>query len=90
MQEEDITFYLYTRNQSEVQITLKNIHVIDTTKDLRFVIHGWNATHNATWVIQLTEAFLQAEDLNVILVDWTQVAVQSGDVAMANADQTGI
>lgn len=89
MQEEDVTFYLYTRNQSELQITLENIYVIDTTKELRFLVYGWNATRNVSWVSQMSDASLEAEDLNVIRIDWGPLAEQSAFVALANADQAG-
>lgn len=89
MQEDDVTFYLYTRNQWELQITLKNLNAIDATKELRFLVHGWNATHNVMWVNELTVVSLQAEDLDIICVDWSPLASQSAFVALAHADQAG-
>lgn len=80
---------MYTRDQTEIQITPESICNIDFNKDFKFIIHGWIASHNESWVTLLTEAYLNSGDYNVIHVDWSKLASESGDVAVANANDAG-
>lgn len=89
VQEGEIRFYLHTRDREELQVTLKNQCDVDASKDFRFIIHGWIASHNESWVKEITEAYLNAGDFNVIHVDWSQLAAESADVAVANANDAG-
>lgn len=80
---------MYTRSQTKLQITLENICEINSSKDFRFIIHGWIASHNESWVAELTEAYLEAGDYNVIHVDWSPLSAQTADIAVANANDVG-
>lgn len=89
MQEDEVTFYLYTRNQTELKITSENICNINSTKDFKFIVHGWIADHNESWVKLLTEAYLNSGDYNVIHVDWSILAAETASVATDNANDVG-
>lgn len=81
---------MYTRNQTELQITPENICEINTSIEFRFIIHGWIASHKDTWVTELTKAYLNSGDFNVVHVDWSSLAAESGDVAVRHASEAGI
>lgn len=89
VQEDEVTFHLYTRDQTKLQITLQNLCEVDSTKDFKFIIHGWIAARNESWIAELTEAYLEAGDYNVIHVDWSQLAAQTADIAIENANDVG-
>lgn len=90
MQNDDVTFFLYTREKRALQLNTENLCGIDRSKDFRFIIHGWIASHNESWVAEMTEAFLEADDLNVVQVDWSPLASQIADLAVEHANSAGI
>lgn len=88
--EDDVTFFLHTRNDIEVQITNNTLSKIDGTKKFVFIIHGWQASHNKTYFAKMTAALLRKEDLNVIQVDWSKpAAVSDHDIAANNTKAVG-
>lgn len=90
LQEDEVTFYLYARNQTELQITSANIcEIKNTLNDFKFIIHGWIAAHNNSWVTELTNAYLKSGDYNVIHVDWSRLAAEPASVAIENAEDVG-
>lgn len=43
-------------------------------KDTKFITHGWLANGNSDTCVNITNAFLKVEDVNVIVVDWGRIA----------------
>lgn len=89
--QDEVTFYLHARNCSGVQITDDTFTSIDGSKSFSFIIHGWQASHNKTYVDDMTTAFLEQSDINVIQVDWSKpAAVEDHDVAANNTRGVGV
>lgn len=74
---DDVTFFLSTRNNPSPTQISNNIKEVDVAKGTKILIHGWLESHNRTWYEKLTEEYLQNGDLNVIQVDWQRVARSS-------------
>lgn len=89
MKEEQVTFYLHTRNSEEIQITDSNFKSIDVNKVFHFIIHGWISNHENEWVQSMTEAYLEQDDCNVIQVDWREPALEPVYVSAYNTKGVG-
>lgn len=88
--EDEVTFYLRARDNGELQIKNDTLSNIDCTKNFTFIIHGWKDSHNETYIVDMTAALLESEDLNVILVDWSKpAAVKDHDLAANNTKGAG-
>ncbi|XP_063616876.1 pancreatic lipase-related protein 2-like [Cydia splendana] len=77
-------YWLFTRaNPHVAQLLLDGDvnSVIQSNFDLRketvFLAHGWNGHGGNNMNTQLTEAFLQTADVNVIVLDWNLLANRS-------------
>lgn len=90
VQEDQVSFYLHTRNSAEVQITANNFATIDATKTFHFIAHGWVASHETQWVQNITAAYLERDDCNVIQVDWKEPADQPHYVSSNNTKGVGL
>jgi pancreatic lipase-related protein 1 len=69
------TFFLYTRSlnkekKSEVISTL-SIGSYDSNLKTKFIIHGFRHDSKKSWILEMKDTMLEVEDLNVILVDWS-------------------
>ncbi|CAH4037812.1 unnamed protein product [Pieris brassicae] len=80
----DAYFNLYTRNNNETAERLfieknNNRSIIksnffDKTKDVKVLTHGWLSSDEVNWVQEMKFTFLKEYDLNVITVDWGELA----------------
>ncbi|CRK98905.1 CLUMA_CG011978, isoform A [Clunio marinus] len=74
--DQDVFFLLYTRRNptSGERITFNADAIRNTNFNsgapVRFVIHGWNNDHTSAVNTQITSAYLQNGEFNVIVVDW--------------------
>ncbi|XP_041973715.1 pancreatic triacylglycerol lipase-like [Aricia agestis] len=70
-------FYFSSRNQrNRVQVypgKQFGLEWVDFDPDRRtvMIVHGFMSHSNASWVSQMTDAFLEWSDVNVIAVDWS-------------------
>lgn len=77
----DVKFYLYTRlNEEKPQNLTMDQEAIkksnfNRTRETRFVVHGYlnNVESDINWITRT--AFLEAEDVNFIFVDWGKGAM---------------
>ncbi|CAB3360981.1 Hypothetical predicted protein [Cloeon dipterum] len=89
-----ITFHLYTRSNrnTPVQIFVNSLNgaPFDAAKANKFVVHGFTDTTFEGWALSIKDKFLDQEDCNVILVDWS-VPAQGPlyNEAKANAKPVG-
>lgn len=84
-----MTFYLRTRDTASTFVTDEFFTSINPNKHFNFIIHGWVASHSEEWVQNLTRAYLEKDDCNVIQVDWSQPAAQSEYVSASNTKRVG-
>jgi pancreatic triacylglycerol lipase len=74
--ESDINLLLFTRqNPSTEQQIFQNIDSIsssnfNSSKEVRFIVHGWLESGRQGFSIDLKDAFLKAVDTNVVIIDW--------------------
>ncbi|XP_072935712.1 pancreatic triacylglycerol lipase-like [Epargyreus clarus] len=74
----DTHFYFSSRNQPErVQVFPGNqfgLEWVDFSPKRKtvMIVHGFMSHSNASWVREMTKAFLSWEDVNVIAVDWSK------------------
>ncbi|CAF1294254.1 unnamed protein product [Rotaria sordida] len=88
----DTRFLLYTR-QSKGKAQAISRHTTlgtwDRTKATKILVHGFLDTINSAWWPEMKDAFLQAEDCNVILTDWSRANYFPYTKATANAQVVG-
>lgn len=86
----DIIFLLFTRlNPIEGQRITFDMNTIRNSNwneknDVRFIIHGWNSDQNTAMNIFMRREFLEKEDLNVVVVDWSAGARTPNYIAARN------
>lgn len=90
VQEEEITFYLYNNEVSNLQLTKDNLCELDPSKELRFVVHGRGGNHNISFVVEATEAYLGTGDFNVIQVDWSRLGAQPNYIPRDGSADAGL
>ncbi|CAG2120781.1 unnamed protein product, partial [Medioppia subpectinata] len=71
------TFTLYTRKNSVdgEKLDYENSTTVlksnfNSSNPIKIIIHGFGSSGRRPWVLQMTEAFLFMEDMNLIVVDW--------------------
>lgn len=70
--------WLYTRRNPEnpqilklgVPDSVQNSY-FDSSKPLRIIIHGWNSNRESPVNVLIRRAYLEKDDVNVIVVDWS-------------------
>ncbi|CAH1268208.1 PNLIP [Branchiostoma lanceolatum] len=72
----DVKYYLHTRENLGTPTVLEdnNPDVSGTPyhsdRPTKFIIHGFRSQGGTQWIVDMANALLQAEDLNVFAVDW--------------------
>lgn len=84
-----MTFYLYTDEVNDIELGEDNLYVVDVTLPSVFIIHGWEATSNNSWVLNLTNAYLATGEYNIIAVNWSPIAEQFYPISVAEAKEVG-
>ncbi|XP_040357020.2 phospholipase A1 [Ixodes scapularis] len=76
-------FALYDRQQRANPVYLDyldnstlDVDKFNGTKDLVFLVHGFGESGNSSWILQMKDAFLDMEDVNVVAVDWEEGCLQ--------------
>lgn len=46
----------------------------NASNQLKIVTHGWLSSQSTEWLQKMKSSFLKKDDLNVILVDWSELA----------------
>lgn len=73
-----VKFFLHTRrNDGREQLVLENTESVmqstfDPTKPVRMLVHGWRNDETSDFIQIVKDAFLQADDVNVIALDWSK------------------
>ena len=88
----DTTFYLYTReNQyypSTIGYDFDSVY-FNPASSVKIIVHGFIDTALKTYIQDVKNAFLRAEDINVILVDWSSGNKFPYSQAAANSQVVG-
>ncbi|KAJ8920202.1 hypothetical protein NQ315_011863 [Exocentrus adspersus] len=92
--EEDVNFYLYTRNNPETftLFTSSNLTfstVFDASKPTLFIIHGWQNNYSSPVNKLIKEAVLEKHDVNVFVTDWGAVAKENYVAAFYSVPSIG-
>ncbi|CAF3144763.1 unnamed protein product [Rotaria sp. Silwood2] len=86
------TFYLYTRDTRRTRTEIGRYTTLgawDVSKPTKVCIHGFVDSMNTPWWIDMKNAILDAEDVNVILVDWSRGNGFPYEKATANTQVVG-
>lgn len=91
---EDVTFYMYSKENSRDYITLyeDNLRALaDKKRKVVFFIHGWINNKDIGWYGRLKDAFLEtyADKYTVVQVDWAVPAKQFYYVSSVNTYDVG-
>ncbi|KAK7100049.1 hypothetical protein V1264_023057 [Littorina saxatilis] len=93
----DTTFHLYTRSNPHHPQTLSTrdgsgdmggSH-LDTTLPIKVLVHGFLQNDHSPWIVELTHALLDHDNVNVITVDWGSGAGFPYTQAAANTRVAG-
>lgn len=89
--EDDVKFYLYTREVSGLQLTKENICEVNPNYDVKVLTHGRGPYSNSStyWVGELTNIYLSLDNYNVIHVDWTKLAAEPNPIPLIHATSVG-
>ncbi|KAL4716581.1 hypothetical protein ACJJTC_010245 [Scirpophaga incertulas] len=89
-------YWLYTRQNPTSRQVLEhnNIQSVRNSnyqpqRPLAVIVHGWNNNGDTHMNPLITGAFLTAQDMNVIVVDWSALASSSYSTAAAGVPQVG-
>jgi pimeloyl-ACP methyl ester carboxylesterase len=69
----NLKYTMYTRsNRNSGQAVSDTVvpSVFSTARRTVFIAHGWNSNGNSAWLSTMKNAFLDREDMNVVIVDW--------------------
>jgi len=90
-QQRDVKFFLYTRENAYTGQELiygdENLLYksnINPSVPTRFLLHGWNGDMDTPFNEQVTIEFLMKDDVNVIRVDWSELARSVNYLVAAN------
>lgn len=87
--EKDVTLYLYSSSKDGVVLTKDNLDEVDVSSTLVFIVHGWTASVNDSWVIKLRQSYLKKENYNVVEVDWSKPADKVYTISAGYVDDLG-
>lgn len=75
----DVQYYFYARTINETQITENNIATINfnSSKDTIFVTHGWKHSYLTEMPQEIKYAYLSSRDVNIVLIDWSNIAKEN-------------
>ncbi|KAK6636515.1 hypothetical protein RUM43_010177 [Polyplax serrata] len=72
-----VKFYFYTKDSRDgVEITPEDLKEIefDSSRPTKIITHGWMASSKSSAVADIRDAYLDHQDVNVIGVDWSDIA----------------
>lgn len=81
--------YLYSDSKDGVVLTKNNLDEVDVSSTLVFIVHGWTASANESWVQNLRQAYLKKENYNVVEVDWSKPADKLYTISAGYIDDMG-
>lgn len=91
----DIKIFFHDRNTDEKGILINVINAsavqettFSNTKDSIFLIHGWHDNYNGTINRDVGQAYLKVVDVNIFVIDWSEIASKNYIEAFENI--TGI
>lgn len=88
--ESDIYYFLYTRNNSKEPFEMKqDFDVMNKNLTVKVIIHGFTENGIVYWYKQMTEAYLKKEDCQIIAIDWSNKAKPPYIQAVAAAKPVG-
>lgn len=67
-------FYFSNRRETNIKLDHDNLGMIDTSKPITFLLHGWKGNSNLEWIADLRSALLKRSDNNIIAVDYRYIA----------------
>ncbi|CAM4741836.1 unnamed protein product [Rotaria magnacalcarata] len=85
-------FYLYTRDTRKTRTEISrytSLGAWSASRPTKFLIHGFVDAGNTQWWIDMKNAILDVDDVNVILVDWTKANGFPYEKATANVQVVG-
>lgn len=84
-------FLLYNRiTQNEVISTAGFGRNFKTNKPVKFIAHGFLNKPDQDWIIDMKDTLLSKEDVNVIVVDWSEGSSFPYTLAVANTQIVGV
>lgn len=86
------TYYLYTRATRKTRTEISRYTTLGDWKASRptkFIIHGFVDSSNKPWWIDLKNAILEVDDVNIIFVDWSRGNGFPYEKASTNAQVVG-
>lgn len=71
---ENFKFLLYTPEKGDTPEEISSSYAFNTTRDTRFIIHGWKNTFESDVNVLVRKAYNDVGSYNVIVVDWSHYA----------------
>lgn len=76
LEEKQVKYYFYDRNTKGVRFNKNNMGTINfnADKETIFVVHGWVTNYKMEMPQSVKDAYLKSRDVNVIIVDWSEIS----------------
>lgn len=87
--EKDVAMYLFSKSHNCSKLTPNNLNEIDFNSTLVFIVHGWTSSANQSWMLEMTQAYLDRGNYNVITVDWSKAADQVYSISAGYVNHIG-
>lgn len=89
--ESSVKFWLYTQTNilTPTRIIIGNSYLIDKSKAIKYIIHGWLQNSQTKWIQDMKDEYLIENDVNIILVDWKVAANKTFGRSASYSKQVG-
>lgn len=89
-----IFFHSKTTSKGGMEVDLTNPDTLEktdfsTAKDSIFLVHGWHSNAMSAVNTDVTKSFLKVQDVNIFVVDWSNIAKEFYTIAQANVEPVG-
>lgn len=88
--ENEVQFRLFTRKTKNKTVSEHDVRLVEASKPVKIITHGWNSDAENEWFVNMVNAFLKKGDYNVITVDWSKLSHQEYAIATQNTHGVGM
>lgn len=84
-----VKYFLYTPENPDEDDEIFSDYSFNTTRETRFIIHGWKNDYKSDVNLEIRKAFLDTGLYNVIVVDWSDYSMKAYCAAKSKVQDVG-